>query len=89
MRALCWVLLAISATATGAICWVAWYYQSVWCAIVTMQGCWVTYQAVRAVIESHGMTCRNCKRWQSELTASGFCERCFWGHFQGASDAAN
>jgi hypothetical protein len=82
MRSLCWVLLVISSTATGAGGWAAWHYQSVWIALVTLHGCWVTWRAVRAVIESHKLTCVRCKQWQPELTASGYCERCFWGNFQ-------
>jgi hypothetical protein len=78
MKALCWALLTTAAIATGAGCWAAWHYQSVVIAMVALHGCWVTYQAVRAVIEAHGMTCRRCKRWQQELTASGYCELCFW-----------
>ena len=53
MRTLCWAVLTISATATGASGWVAWHYQSVWMLIVTLHGCWVTYRALRAVIEAH------------------------------------
>ena len=82
MRSLCWGLLVISATATGAGGWAAWHYQSVWIAVVALHGVWVTYQALRAVIESHKLTCCKCKRWQPELTASGFCERCFWEMIQ-------
>ena len=82
MRTLCWILLAISVTATGVASWLAWHYQTLWLAFVSSHGCWVTYQAVRAVIEAHGMTCRRCKRWQPELTASGFCELCFWESFK-------
>lgn len=66
MRAVCWGLLAISATATGVGCWAAWHYQSVVMAMVALHGVWVTCQAVRAVIETHGMTCCRCKRWQQE-----------------------
>ena len=78
MRSLCWALLAISATATGVACWAAWNYQSVVIAMVALHGCWVTYRSLLAVIESHKLTCRKCKRWQPELMASGCCERCLW-----------
>lgn len=89
MRVLCWALLTISATATGAGCWAAWHYQSVWCAIVTIHGCWVTYQTLRAVIKAHKLTCRKCNRWQPELTASGYCEGCFWQAIEEQNRAAN
>jgi hypothetical protein len=48
---------------------------------VTAHGCWVTYRSLRAVIESHRLTCSRCKQWQPELLASGCCERCFCDHW--------
>ena len=82
MRTLFWALLTISAIATGVACWLAWHYQSLWLAFVALHGVWVTWQAVRALIEALGMTCRRCKWWQQELTASGYCELCFWETIQ-------
>lgn len=83
MRALCWALLTMSAIATAVGWWAAWHCQSVTIAVVALYGCWMTYQAIRAVIEVHRLTCSRCKRWQPELTASGYCEGCFWECFCG------
>jgi len=82
MRALCWAVLTMSAMATGAAWWSAWHYQSVVIAIVASHGCWVTYQAVRAVIESHKLTCKRCNQWYPELMVSWCCERCFCESFE-------